>query len=76
MRTERPVPFVAWAVLGIMVATSALAVLASLVSEMLALGVALGGVVTALLLAWAAQPAADAGPKPAERRRGQHHEAV
>lgn len=77
MRSERLVPFVAWAVLGILVISSALAVLASRASGALAFGVALGGVVAALLLAWAVQPGRSAaGEEPAERLDERHPKAA
>ena len=76
MGTRDRAPFVAWAVLGILVATSALAVLASYASGPMALGVVLGGVATALLLAWATQRPAGPGEKPAERARDEHREAA
>lgn len=57
METRDRTPLVAWVVLGILAVSSVLAVVASAVSGELALGVVLGGVVIALLVAWAAQPA-------------------
>ncbi|HSR22125.1 MAG TPA: hypothetical protein VLW53_01130 [Candidatus Eisenbacteria bacterium] len=74
MGTRDRAPVVAWAVLGILVGTSALAVLASYASGPMALGVALGGVVTALLLAWATRPPAGSD-KAAGPARDEHREA-
>ena len=63
MKPRDRTPGVVWAVLGILVGTSALAVVAAYTSASLAPGIALGGVATALLLAWAAQPAPSSGEK-------------
>jgi hypothetical protein len=73
MRTQDWVPAVAWAMLGILVASSALGVVAAKASGILAVAVILGGVTAALLLSWAAQPAPGSGAKaiepPGEERR-------
>lgn len=64
METRDRTPLVAWVVLGILAVSSVLAVVASAVSGELALGVILGGVAIALLLAWAAQsPGGDRHPR-------------
>ncbi|HXM54907.1 MAG TPA: hypothetical protein VOB72_05920 [Candidatus Dormibacteraeota bacterium] len=66
MRTADRTQVVAWSLLGVLVGTAALAVVASAVSSALALAVALGGAVATLVLAWAAQPAGESRDLAAE----------
>ena len=58
----------AWAVFGILVVSSALAVVLSYFSGALAIVVVLAGVVAGNVLAWAAQPAPDSGSAASESR--------
>lgn len=76
MRTADRTPAAAWAVLAILVCSSALAVLAAQVSGPLAMGVGLGGAVTAMLFAWATQPAAGTAERAAAPGRDEHPKAA
>jgi hypothetical protein len=76
MRTRGSSQVLPWAVLGIVLVSSALGVLAAAVSGPLAVAVVLGGVIVAGLLSYAAQPAAGPGEQAVEPSRDEYREAA